>query len=118
MTEIRAIEGIDGCSAELYGSAFRHVCQFTHRDVKTAQIRTDDSVPSGIPECTRCRLGECASVKPFVRGLEAGVRIASKIGPIVQFARSTGIDAQEGRDRQTALSGINTANLPAVDQPR
>src|SRR5262249_36605998 len=67
----------------------------------------------GISECTWARLRKCRFVEPFVRSPEPRVRVADEIGPVVQFARATGVHAQEGCDRQTALSSVNATQLPA-----
>src|SRR5215471_1556950 len=81
------------------------------------QSLTDDHVASRISKCAGQRLCECCFIEPFVWTARTGVRVADKIGSIVEFSRAAGIHAQKRCDRQAALTGVNPAHLPTINQP-
>src|SRR5262249_25874624 len=106
-TEIRSVEGIDDFSTKLHGSVLCHSCQFVHREVDAMQIRADDYIATGISLGTRIRLGKCFLAEPFCWSPRARVRVADEIRPVIQLARSAGVQAQERCDRQTTLPSVN-----------
>ena len=106
--KISARNCIEACSVTF-------VSLFTDRSI-AMQIRTDDHVASRISKRTAAGWANaaCSTIRSDAEDRNG---VSDKIGPIVQFARATGIHAQKGCDRQTALSGIDPADLPAIGQP-
>src|SRR5215475_11095302 len=115
-TEIRTVEDIDDFRTKLHRCVLGHLRQLIHRDVDAMQIRPDDDVPTRISERAGLRPLKCGFVEPLVRKVGTSIRIADKIRPIIQFARAAGVHAEEGRDRQTALAGVDPTQLPAYCQ--